>query len=122
MHHRPRNAARLSLLAERATAMRRAPSEPERLLWSALSGARQGMAFRRQAVLLGRYIVDFVAPAAKLVIEVDGRHHERQRRADARRDRALEIAGYTVLRFTADEVLHELDAVLRRVRAVVRIS
>jgi hypothetical protein len=43
-------------------------------------------------VLLG-YVVDFFAPAARLVVEVDGAHHARQRGADTRRDRALAEAG-----------------------------
>jgi very-short-patch-repair endonuclease len=57
-------------------------TESEAKLWQALRG-------RRQVVLLDRYIVDFYAPAARLVVEVDGGYHTLRRRADARRDRNL---------------------------------
>lgn len=84
--------------------MRGAPSEPERVLWQALRCGRLGVQFRRQVVLQG-FIVDFFTPAARLVVEVDGAHHARQRGADKRRDRALAEAGLTVLRLPAQLVL-----------------
>jgi very-short-patch-repair endonuclease len=42
--------------------------------------------------VVGASIVDFMAPARKLVVEVDGGYHGdvRRQRADARRDRRLE--------------------------------
>ena len=52
------------------------------------------------------YEVDFHWPERKLVVEVDGPGHERPRtrREDARRDRVLTAAGYTVLRFADIEI------------------
>jgi hypothetical protein len=41
------------------------------------------------AIPAGRYIVDFCAPARRLVVEVDGNCHVRRRAADVRRDAAL---------------------------------
>ena len=79
---------RQQLIAARAHAMRFAPSEPERVPWVALRASQLGVPFRRQVVLQG-YIVDFLAPTARLVVEVDGAHHALQRGAGARRDRAL---------------------------------
>jgi very-short-patch-repair endonuclease len=61
--------ARAHLLASRAAEHRRSPTEPERLLWSALSGSKLGVAFRRQFVL-GNAIADFFAPSVRLVVEV----------------------------------------------------
>jgi very-short-patch-repair endonuclease len=60
-------------LAQHAHRMRIAPSEPERVLWLALRAGQLGVQFRRQVVVQG-YIVDFFAPAARLVVEVDGRN------------------------------------------------
>ena len=71
--------------------------------------------FRRQ-VPLGRYIADFVAPAVRLVVEVDGGYHARRRAADARRDRVLARLGYRVLRLDAELVVAELPEALRRIR------
>jgi very-short-patch-repair endonuclease len=76
-------------------------------LWQQLRAGQQGAWFRRQVVLLGSCIVDFYAPAAKLVVEVDGPYHTTpaRRRVDARRDRKLGKAGFRVLRIAASLVL-----------------
>ena len=91
-------------LAGYAHRMRVAPSEPERALWRALRASQFGVRFRRQVVLQG-CIVDFFAPAARLVVEVDGGYHTLRRTADARRDRALAGLGYRVLRLETELVL-----------------
>ena len=54
--------SRSVLLHERARVMRAAPTLSEARLWAHLSGSQLGVAFRRQ-VVLGEYIVDFVALA-----------------------------------------------------------
>ena len=79
--------------------MRSAPTSSEQLLWSELRASRLGVTFKRQVPLLGRFIVDFFAPVARLVIEVDGAWHESRLRADERRDvapwrRAEPLAGF----------------------------
>jgi hypothetical protein len=60
--------------------------------------------------------VDFRWPDRRLVVEVDGPGHNRpgQRRIDARRDRKLRAAGYTVLRFTHAEIEQRPGEVLER--------
>jgi crossover junction endodeoxyribonuclease RuvC len=75
--------------------------------------------FRRQVPLLGRYIVDFYASSVRLVVEVDGGYHADRARADARRDRALECAGYRVLRLSEELVTRHMEMALARVRAAV---
>jgi very-short-patch-repair endonuclease len=87
--------------------MRLSPTLSEARLWQALRGSRLGVAFRRQAVI-GDYIVDFLAPAVSLVVEVDGGYHARRCRADARRDRVLGRAGYRVLRLEVEVVMADL--------------
>jgi very-short-patch-repair endonuclease len=96
------------LLNARAAAMRAAPTTSEAVLWQALKGSRLGVGFRRQ-VPIGRYIVDFCAPSARLVVEVDGGYHAERARADARRDRALTELGYHVVRVPAALVVGELS-------------
>ena len=51
-----------------ATGMRAQPTTSEAVLWEALRGSRLGVGFRRQ-VPIGRFIADFCAPAARLVVE-----------------------------------------------------
>ena len=86
-----------AVIVARAAALRAAPTTTEALLWEALRAGRLGVRFRRQ-VVLGRYVVDFLAPRAKLVVEVDGEVHAQRPGADARRDRDLGRMGYRVLR------------------------
>lgn len=93
-----------------ARAMRSEPTASERVLWAELAGSKLGVGFRRQAVVAG-CIVDFLAASRKLVVEVDGGYHRTaaRRRADARRDRRLERAGFRVLRLPAELVLSNVQ-------------
>jgi very-short-patch-repair endonuclease len=114
---RPHRSARSTLLAERAHAMRLCPTDTEQKLWRVLRCRGLGVEFRRQVVIADRFIVDFLAPAARLVVEIDGRHHERQQQADARRDRGLARLGYRVLRLSAELVQQNLVVATARIRA-----
>jgi very-short-patch-repair endonuclease len=78
-----------------------------------------GVVFRRQVPVGGRYIADFLAPALRLVVEVDGSAHVHKLRADARRDEKLRRLGYQVLRLDAVVVLREPEAAVAAVRAAV---
>ena len=73
---------------------------------------------RHNVVVLG-FEVDFAWP--RLVVEIDGPHHRRPRtRAeDEAQDAALRAAGYTVLRFSEEDVERRTTDVLRRLRAAI---
>ena len=75
--------------------------------------------FRRQ-VPFGRYIVDFVCFARRLIIEVDGGHHAEQVAYDTARTQRLETYGFRVLRFWNEEVLRETETVLEAIWAELR--
>jgi very-short-patch-repair endonuclease len=81
-------------------------------------GGRLGVSFRRQ-VLIGPYIVDFLARRQRLIIEVDGGYHVGRGSADARRQRWLERQGYRVVRLPAAAVLHDTVAAVRTVIAAL---
>jgi len=106
---------RQSLLEERAHAMRHQPTPSEAKLFEAIRGGRLGVAFKRQ-VRIGGFIVDFLAPAAKLVVEVDGGSHAGRGAADARRDRKLARLGFRVVRVEAEMVLRNLPVAVELVR------
>ena len=89
-------------------------TECERLLWSRLRRKQlHGLQFYRQKPIAS-YIVDFYAPAARLVVEVDGAQHQDHIHAqnDVQRDESLKSQDLRVLRFTNLQVLRELDAVV----------
>jgi very-short-patch-repair endonuclease len=64
----------------------------------------------------GRFIVDFLAPAIRLVVEVDGSAHQHRRRADARRDAVLRKLGYRVVRVEVEDVMQRLPVVVQMLR------
>jgi very-short-patch-repair endonuclease len=95
--------------------MRFSPTASEAALWRALSGRKLGVAFKRQ-VPLGRFIADFLAPAVRFVVEVDGQYHGQRQRADARRDETLRRLGYRVLRLEAALVERALGVAVARIQ------
>jgi poly(A) polymerase len=106
-------------LGPRARDMRKAPTPAEVKLWQHLRRNRiSGARFRRQHAI-DRFIADFYCPAAKLVIEVDGRVHEEQTDGDSERDAVLSDLGFTVLRFRNEDVLNRIDSVLEQIQASV---
>src|SRR5450432_798590 len=94
-------------------------TESEARLWSALKARQLGVQFRPEVLLGGRFIVDFFASAAGLVVEVDGGYHARRRAADASRDLKLRRLGYRVLRVDAELVLRDLCAAVALIRAAL---
>jgi very-short-patch-repair endonuclease len=77
---------------------------------------------RRRVPLGGRYIADFLAPSARLVVEVDGKCHANRQSADGRRDRRLDRLGYRVLRLPAVLIMRELEVALARVVNALRFG
>lgn len=112
---------RLERLRDHARAMRRNPTEPERALWERLQGQKLGgFKFERQRVI-GSAIADFACPARWLLVEVDGDAHDTPA-IDELRDRKLTEVGLRILRFTAERVLGDGDAVAEEILAELQKS
>ena len=106
----------------RAKELRQRMTRAETLLWRYIKAHRiGGLGFRRQ-VPLGNYVADFVCHSARLIIEIDGESHdfESRERADHKRDAWLESQGYTVLRFTNDQVFRELEGIVHVILEAAR--
>ncbi len=87
----------------------------EGLLWSILRGRQIcGLKFRREHPI-EPWIVDFACVAKRLIVEVDGGYHEETAKDDLRRQRDLESKGWTVIRFTDEEVERDAEAVSRAI-------
>jgi very-short-patch-repair endonuclease len=70
-------------------------------------------------------LVDFFWPAEKLIIEADSYTYHSMPSAferDRERDQQLTLAGYTVVRFTYNQVTPQPAAVAHRVRRLLRRS
>jgi len=84
----------------------------EVILWSKVLRAKKmyGYQFNRQFPI-NHYIVDFLCRELKLIIEIDGYSHDFKYEQDIERDRFMNSHGYCVLRFSEQQVRHELDNV-----------
>ena len=105
----------------RARQLRKNMTESERVLWSRLRGKQlSGIQFYRQKPI-GEYIVDFYAPKAKLIIEVDGSQHMQTDHydKDRYRDESLASLSLKVIRFNSREVLEETDEVVEVINRAI---
>lgn len=99
-------------LQPNANRLRKEMTKAEACLWKYVlrAGKMKGYGFRRQRPVLN-YIADFMCKELMLIVEVDGSIHELEeiRKNDEQRQKALEEAGFTVLRFTNNEVLTNIQ-------------
>src|SRR4030065_2975750 len=87
-------------------------TDTEARLWSYLRAHRlHNVHFRRQHTI-GKYIVDFCAPRYKLIIELDGSQHLKNKAQDNERYSYLATKGYRILRFWNNEVSNSLEGVI----------
>jgi len=96
-------------------------TDSESLLWSRLRRRQLlGVQFYRQKPV-GSYIVDFYAPRARLVIEVDGSQHldRDHTEKDEIRDEYLKNQGLLVLRFNNLQVLKQIESVVQKIYRTV---
>ncbi len=97
-----------------ANSNRNKATKAEACLWKYALRKRKmrGMVFKRQRPVL-QYIADFMCQELKLIIEVDGvtYHSEEQQTKDLIRQRKLEDIGFTVIRFTDEDVLDNMEGV-----------
>ena len=110
---------RLDVLHEQARDLRRHSSEAHKALAERFSKADLGRyTFKRHAVV-GSAIVDFNCHVLGMAIDID---EEGEDEALARRrDKSLEAVGIRVMRIKAADVLENIDEVLQRVTAGMRM-
>ena len=102
---KPRNTSRAKELRNNATTA-------ERALWTYLSQRQRcGYQFSRQ-MPVGPYFADFLCREAGLIVEVDGFSHEARQDYDAGRDTFLKQQGFSIVRFTNDDVRDNLEGVV----------
>lgn len=100
---------------EVARKLRKEPTPAERKLWAYLRGNKlHGVNFRRQHAI-GRYVPDFCSVREKLIIELDGSQHLEQEQYDDERTKYLESQGYRVIRFWNNQVMNDIEAVVRAI-------
>ena len=91
----------------------------ERRLWQQLRRKQIGdRRFRRQ-YRIGSFIVDFVCLSARLIIEINGPSHDIGVAKDEVRTAWLARQGFRLLRFSNEQVLYDLDSVVRTIEAAM---
>lgn len=91
-----------------AKKLRDNPTKAEELMWGYIQRLNneelpEGCFFRRQSVVY-EFIPDFSCEAAKVILEVDGSVHEKQKLKDQYRDEYLMRHGWLVLRVRNEDV------------------
>ena len=100
---------------ELARRLRAEPTDAETKLWLALRAGRLGGPKFVRQFPIGWYVADFACRSAKLVVELDGGQHAGQVARDAARTEAIELFGYSVIRFWNNEVFENMDGVLEQI-------
>ena len=105
------------LLKTNARNNRKEMTEAEAIFWQYARSCGLGEKCRRQYII-GDFIVDFFFRQSKVVVEIDGEYHftEEQKDADRTRQHWLETRGYTILRFTNEQIIKEIEYVITTIR------
>jgi very-short-patch-repair endonuclease len=103
----------------RAKQLHRNMTAAEAKLWKHVRAHRMGDVHFRNQHAIGNYIVDFCAPRKKLIIELDGSQHLKQQEYDEKRTAYLKSKGYRVLRFWNNDVMNNIDEVLKAIWSVL---
>ena len=114
------NTKRNQRLTPNAQKMRREMTKEEKHLW--YDFLRDAPLKAKRQKVIGRYIVDFYVPQAKLVIELDGSQHydEEGLAYDAMRTKALEGYGLNVVRFSNLDIDKNFDGVCAYIGDVIQ--
>ena len=98
-------------MRDKARKLRTNQTDAEAKIWRLVRAKQiEGLKFRRQHPIQ-QYIVDFICPERKLIIELDGGQHAQAIEYDEKRTQFLESKGYTVIRFWNNEVLTNIEGV-----------
>lgn len=97
--------------------LRNDATNAEKLLWSHLRKKQMVLLFRRQ-FSIGNYIVDFLCPSLRLIIELDGGYHDEpvQKIKDQIRENKLVEMKYTVIRYKNEQLFNNCDFVLKDIK------
>ena len=98
--------------------LRKNPTKAEAILWENLRKDKIGYRIRRQHAI-DSFIVDFVCIKKWTVIEIDGEIHNYQEEDDKNRTHVIEERGYTIIRFTNEEVFEDVGKVVDKIKLYI---
>ena len=107
--------------------LRKNPTQAEIELWNVLRNRRLlNSKFLRQHPIFYQsndqrnfFIADFYCHEIKMVIELDGLIHIKRRDYDRMRTEILDFKNVFVIRFTNNEIINDLDTVLKKLKLAI---
>ncbi|MDD4179952.1 MAG: DUF559 domain-containing protein [Candidatus Margulisbacteria bacterium] len=103
-----------------ARQLRKDQTSTEEKVWDILRDRRLfNLKFRRQHVIEG-FVVDFYCPEHKLVIEIDGGIHNKQKDYDQLRQEEIESKFNTVIRVRNEEIKDNCVALIGKIKEAIR--
>ncbi|MEO1731062.1 MAG: DUF559 domain-containing protein [Pseudomonadota bacterium] len=110
---------RLDELHDRAREMRRFASPANKALAAKFAGADLGRYTFKRFAVVGSAIVDFNCHNLGMAIMID--EEDADEAISKRRDKSLEAVGIRVMRIKASDIIENMDAVLQRITAGMRM-
>lgn len=90
--------------------MRERLASAERILWKTLGAGNSNNWRLLQPILPHR--VDFICFSKKIILELYDSRHPEESSAERERDNRLNAQGYIVLKFSDEEIFHNIEAVM----------
>ena len=112
-------------LKKYASGLRKSMTKSESCLWKYVlsAGQMKGYTFNRQRPVLN-YIADFMCKELMIIIELDGvtHHSENAIKNDGKKDENLRRIGFSVLRFSDNDVLNHLNMVVETIDNCIELK
>ncbi len=114
-------------IKEVCRSLRKNSTPAEKLFWQVVRNRKvKGYKFNRQYPIVFEindvrrfFIADFYCHQLRLVIEIDGGIHEKQKDYDKLRSEIINKLGLQVFRFSNIEVLNEIDVVIEKLEKII---
>lgn len=125
LSHDPRLA---QIAKKRCRELRKNQTVAEKIFWEAVRNRRfMGLKFYRQYPFFFDYegketffIADFFCFKKRLIIEIDGKIHEFQKKSDEHRTEIINLLGLDIIRFQNLEIETNLEYVLEKLKQRIK--
>jgi len=104
----------------RAKYLRKIETKAEKILWGRLRNRQvNGLKFRRQHPI-GYFISDFYCHEIKLIIELEGKVHDKkeQKEYDKLRKELIDSWGYNIIDFKNKQIYNDIEKVIQTITKV----
>jgi len=106
--------------------LRNEPTDAEQYFWEFIRNKKLGVKFLRQKPIIfpfgkGKkiFVADFFCKELSLILELDGKIHDKQIDHDRERDFILNSLGFTVLHFTNEEIFSQTARVIQDLSRII---